>query len=178
MAENLVPIEYPSDPDRCQGASPQGQCRYKALPGKKFCQIHISSTARHEEKQNIRNYRLAKYQARIEEFADNQQVKSLREEIGILRMLLEEVILKCTDSSSLVMASNKIADLVLRIEKLVKSCHYLEKSTGFLLDKSAMTQLAVKMIGIIGDHIDDEAKLGLIAEALIREVKNAQPIDS
>lgn len=175
MAESLVPIEFDGDPERCQSNSGIAQCRYKALPNKTECRIHIACAARTEEKQNIRNYRIAKYQVRLEEFADNPQRKSLSEEIGLLRIVLEEIMNNCTDSGKLIAQSNKIADLTTRIEKLVKSCHMLEKSTGVLLDKAAAQQMMGRVLSIITEHIEDTEVIGKIADEIIKAVKDAQP---
>src|SRR2546421_361414 len=80
---------------------------------------------------------IAKWQTRLDEFADNDKIKSLREEIGVLRILLEETMSRCHDTNELLLYSNKISELVIKIEKVVASCHRLENATGMLLDKSA-----------------------------------------
>lgn len=176
MAEGLVPIEFEGDPERCQNNNGTVQCRYKAIPGKNVCRIHVASSARVEEVQSTRNYRIAKYQMRLEEFADNPQMKSLREEIGLLRIVLEEVWNSCNgDSNKVIASSNKIADLVTRVEKLVKSCHHLEKSTGALLDKAAAQQMMGRVLSIITEHIEDTEIIGKIADEIVKAIKDAQP---
>lgn len=175
MAENLVPIEYEADPERCPSVTSLGQCRFKVLPGRKTCSIHVGSSSLVSSGESKRNYRIAKWQARMEEFADNPQLKSLREEIGLLRILLEEVINSCTDKDKLIINSNKIADLVTRIEKLVKSCHSLEKSTGTLLDKAAASQLMGRVLTIITNYIEDKEIIGRIADEIVKAIKDAQP---
>lgn len=174
----LVMMTHPADPERCQGVTAAGQCQHKGIPGKQYCAVHISSTLRCEERSNQRNYRIAKWRARLEEFADNPQVKGLREEIGLLRILLEELVNTCTDSTKLILASNKISDLILKIEKLVSSCHRLEKSTGMLLDKSSAIQLASKFVQIIAEEVDDPVLIEKISDKLISEIQNLKPSEA
>ena len=147
----------PDDPNRCQGSGQRGQCEYLAEQRPdgtyyKYCVRHLGGTRKREEQQRMRNYRLDRFQARMEEFAENDAIKSLREEVGIARMLLEEVIRKCQDSDELLLASNRISELTARIEKLVMSCHRLEQSSGMLLDKASILRLADTIVDIIGKH--------------------------
>ncbi len=167
----LVKIEREDDIDRCQGITAYGQCDFREIPGKKLCAIHISNTLRIDEKQNQRNYRIAKYRTRLEELVDNPQAKNLREEIGLLRILLEEQFNACQNTTDLLLHSNKISDLVLKIEKLVASCHRLEKSTGALLDKSAAIQLAGKFVQIIAEEVDSPELIEKISNRMIEEIQ-------
>ena len=59
-------------------------------------------------------------------------------------MILEEVLNKCKDSKDLILKSSVISDLVVKVEKLVSSCHKMEGSMGQLLDKSAILQFAAE----------------------------------
>lgn len=156
----------------------QGQCTQPHLPGSSFCEKHRNLEQAHSIPLRRRNYRLSRFQARMEEFADNEEAKSLREEIGILRMLLEETLNKCSNSTELLIASGKIADLVLKIEKLVSSCHRLESATGVLLNKSAIVQLAGVLIEIIGTYVKQENELEEIANKIFFEISKTQiPLD-
>lgn len=94
-------------------------------------------------------YRLAKYQKRMEEFRDHDQVKSLRSEIGILRMMLEEKITACDGATELMLAAGPISDLVMKTEKLVSSCHKIENQLGNLLDRQKVQVLASTLMQII-----------------------------
>jgi hypothetical protein len=110
---------------------------------------------RAEEKKSANMYRLAKYGSRITEFANHAQVKGLRDEIGILRMLLEERLNKCQDNDELLLSSSVLSDLVMKIQSVVGSCHKLEASMGQLLDKQQLIQFAEAIIGVICAEITD-----------------------
>ncbi len=168
-------VETPGQLNRCQGRTAYGQCDYVVLEGKKFCKIHIANAAGAESKVNIRNYRIAKYRARLEELVENPEVKNIREEIGLLRILLEEEFNSCKTPVDLMMKSNKIADLIMRVEKLVSSCHRLEKATGMLLDKSAAIQLAAQFVDIITSEVKDPAIVERISTQLIKQIQEMEP---
>jgi hypothetical protein len=142
------------DPRRCQATNNQGQCRNKAVDGCSNCIAHGGARQDHSNKmQNMRNYRLTKWNARIQEKGDSSAVKSLRDEIGILRILMEERLQSCTSESDLILHSGPISDLVMKIERVVASCHKLEGAMGQLLDKQAILQFAAKVINILGEEL-------------------------
>lgn len=144
------------DPKRCQGVLKTGQCTYFALEHSKFCQRHGGNKGQEEhERESLRTYRVAQWQARIGEFADSEKVKSLREDIGVLRLVLEETLSICKDSNDLLMYASRITDTVIKIEKLVASCHRLETATGNTLDKQQALQFAATVVEIIGRHVVD-----------------------
>ena len=156
-------VSDPADPRRCQTVTAYGQCLMIAVEGQQYCHVHARALNHAVEKEAVKNYRLQRWQQRVSEFAENDQVKSLREEIGITRMLLEEMFGFCTNSTELLLYSGRIADLVMKIEKLVVSCHRLEERTGLLLDKQAVVHLASSIVAIIGHEISDADVLERIA---------------
>lgn len=172
----LTRVPDPLHPGRCKGIKQgQGQCMNFAVSEAGFCELHLPSLKFNQNKQEIRNYRLTKFQARMEEFADSDKVKSLREEIGIMRLMIEEVVNRCKDNTELILMSGKISDMIMKAEKLVTSCHRLEQSTGLLLDKPAILQLAAVLIEIIHAHITDESAMESISEQIITTIVRAQP---
>jgi hypothetical protein len=120
----------------------------------------------------LRKYRLQQWQARTGEFADDNEIKSLREEIGILRMTLENVITQCNGAMDIVLWSGKIGDLVSKIEKLVTSCDRLEGRSGMLLDKGAALTLAAQMVEIITKHVADPEAIEAISTEIATVIAN------
>lgn len=171
MAPPIERITDPNDPHRCQFINNVGQCVNKAVDGCEFCYAHGGSNiARNEQKQQIKNYRLGKYKSRISELAESEGIKSLREEIGVLRILLETRLNKINDDQELILQSGPISDLVLKIDKLVTSCHRLEDRMGFLLDKTKVMQFAQVVTDILTRHIDDPEVLELIANEIMEAI--------
>ena len=176
-------IESDDDPNRCQAVTAQGQCRNKAivLPSGNygtFCICHGGNKqVESEEKRDKRLYQLGKWQNQLEQQADHVNIKSLREEIGILRMVLQERFSVLKDTTDLILASGSITDLIMKIEKLVASCHKLEGSMGELLDKQAVLQFASSIISIISDEITDNDTVNRIADRIMAEMSNDKKDD-
>lgn len=115
-------------------------------------------------------YRLAKFQSRVDELKNHTDVKSLRNEIGILRMLFEEKWNRATNEAELVLMAGPLSDLVMKIEKLVSSCQRLENSLGNLLDKQQMKNIATQLMQVLSEKVNnltlsDEEK-GLFLEVV------------
>lgn len=164
-------------PVRCQGrGGSKGQCPFKQVEGSKYCPMHGGTAAvRAKEEEKKRIYRLQQYAERVGEIADHDQVKSLREEIGIARIVLEQLVNQCTDQMTIILHSSRIADLVTRIQKLVESCHRLEQSTGMLLDKAAALHLASVIVGIISKHVEETDTIDQISSEIVDAIVNSKP---
>lgn len=177
--EKFQRVEYPEDPRRCQKVLRRsGQCVMVAVDGEKFCYAHINNQLTARRKRAVAQYRLHQYQERLKEFSDSDQIKSLREEIGILRLTLETVLNRCMSPNDILLQSNRISDLAVKIQKLVESTQRLELSTGFLMDKVALERVLQTVIGICERRILDETTKRLVAddiiEVLATKVENEQ----
>lgn len=172
MIENVLIKEL--DPAlRCTAliADDTRQCFYRREPGSDKCIRHAGHAAANRlKKEEVRNYRLVRYQRRVSELAESEGVKSLREEIGILRMVLEEILNSCESTNDLLMYSTKISSLSRDIERLVVSCHRLESSLGFLIDKSTVLNISNQIVQVVSNHIKDERQLDLITSQIINTI--------
>lgn len=167
----IIKVEE-DDPNRCQCTTTQyGQCMNKAVPESDFCICHGGNHAiEKRNKEAMKNYVLTKFQARIERHKGAPDIKSLRDEVAILRMLMEERLNHCKDDLDLILQSGPISDLVMKIDKLVNSCHKLEGSLGQLLDKQAVLQFASQVISVITENLDDPVKIDLISTGILEIV--------
>lgn len=160
MDDNIEKIEFEDDPNRCQAVHSKGQCRNKANPGSTFCLCHGGNKAPEKANKRATNYiRLTKFRARLDEKAESDSLKSLKDEIAILRIVMEETLNKCKNEVDIVLCSASIGDLAVKIEKLVTSCNKLDKQLGEYLDKGQLTQIMMEIVDIIGDYITDSATL-------------------
>lgn len=168
-----MPIEHklehcePGDPDQCQSQGANGQCLYRHAPDSKYCPRHAQASERCAEKKLLNQYRLQIWQQRMEEFSESPDVKSLRCEIGILRILLENKMTQCQTPQQLLLHSQSIADMLVKMEKLVSSCDRLESRMGMMLDKSAALTLAGQIVEIITSHIDNPEVVDKISNEII-----------
>jgi len=168
---------YPDHPARCQAVNSQGQCPNLGLllqdgTRAKNCIAHGGARQRQMHKRAaLRNYQLDKWNAKLAAKAESSQIKSLRDEIGILRVVLEERLNKCNDAMDLILQSGPISDLVMKINTVVQSCHKLEKQQGHLLDKQAILQFAQVMVGIVSNVLEDQPeKINIIADEILMAV--------
>lgn len=162
----LIRVE-PDSRDRCQCVTPQGQCRFRVVSGLNVCILHngrAKLTRLNEE--NVKNYRLTKYNARVGEFHDSLKLKSLREEIAILRMTLEERLNACTDQNLLLANAQSITNLVKQISSTVQICHTLDLSLGQYIDKETFALFATDIIQVLAEYVQEQETLQLIAEAI------------
>ncbi len=166
-------IHHPSE--RCEGSRATGACPNNKSHGTDFCMLHGANkqviVLKEETK---RTYRLNRWQKRMGELADDNQIKSLREEIGILRIVMEEIVNSCDDAMDLLMKSHRICDVAMKIEKLVVSCDKLEKSMGTLLSKRAILQLAGEWSQVIESHVTDADTLESISEGMLLSLKKIE----
>lgn len=161
-------ITSEDDPERCQAVNSQGQCRNKHVPGGSVCLVHGGNKQIQSQKtKSLNNYRLDRWKARLQRFSHSDKLKNLHDEIGILRMVLEEVLTQCHKPNDLIMRSQQISQMVLNIDKVVTSCHKLENSMGQLLDRSALIQFAGKVVDIIAARITDPDLLDEVAREIV-----------
>lgn len=156
-------------PDRCQALVDHGtrQCINKKCEGSNFCMIHGGNKAKHSmEREKISAYRLGKWKSRVQEFKDAPSIKSLRDELAILRMMLDERLELCNDAHELMISSGPISELIAKIEKLVVSCQKLDVQLGNMIDKSEAIHLAEMIIQIVNNHITDPEILKAISKEI------------
>lgn len=174
MAEDIQRVPYPEHPRRCQGIARGDQCMFFALPDVANCIMHGGNKqVASREAASLRNYHLTRFHAELQRHSSSDNIKSLRDEIGILRMMMETRLNKCNDDMDLMLQSGPISDLVLKIDKLVTSCHKLEGSMGELLDKTAILQFANTVTAIISEEITDAAAMNRIADKIIGAMHQA-----
>jgi len=172
-------VHHPNE--RCEGTSQgTGQCPYCKIEGSNYCIRHGGHNVLvTQKKEGLRNYRLTKWKARVGEFADSQGIKSLREEIGILRVVLEEMLNQCSDATDLLLYSTRMASLVMQIEKLVVSCDKMEGKMGLLLSKDSVLQLASEYVEIINKHVGDTQVIDVISmEMMQATLRINAPVES
>jgi len=164
------------DPHRCQGVCPtKGQCINKANDNSDFCPAHGGNRGEQTaKKQEMRNYRLARFKSRLIELGNSDGVMNLRDEIAILRILIEEKLNRATDTHSLILMSGPLSDLVVKVEKLVTSANRLESRLGGLLDRAKIVQFAQSIVQIIGKHITDEDQLETISADILKTLEGIE----
>lgn len=147
------------DPERCQSGHAYGQCRFRAFPGMKYCPIHSRAP-----KENLRNYDLNSFKMKN---PDSPTVKSLREEIGITRAVLERKLNSCRDDTDLLLNIPVITNLVNTISDTVVKCHKVEKDLGKYVDVVQLQEYSIRIVDAISLVVSDPVVLGKIGEAIL-----------
>lgn len=168
---NWERVKDPADPRRCQANDNNGQCHIVSCEGSQYCSRHGGAIVIHQQaKAENRMYRLGKWRAAVSRFQDHDQLKSLREEIGIMRMMIDERMAGCQDAQELLMVSGPLGDMVSRVEKLVLSCNKIETHLSGILDKTQALQLGQEMVEILGKWLDMIADKDTIIKKLKDDV--------
>lgn len=156
----------PDDPSRCQANGAYGQCPFKALDGGNYCPRHGNNQIAAKKQREHRNYNLHRIRADMEKKIDSPEIKSLREEIALIRLILEKIVNRCEDDADLMLESDKIGELVSKVQTLVTSCHKIEISSQHLLDRNAIINIATNLIEVIVKHVKDPDIIDLISEEI------------
>lgn len=173
---------HDDDPDRCQGVTKNGQCAQLSMEGSQFCQRHAHQSSAKIEGDRLRHYLLSNpmLQAKMDRQFGIEEVRSLREEIHLARVMVETRLdmIEPDDKGDMLSAFSSINTYLQTIEKLTSSCHKMEISLGSLLTKSSVFALAQDMVAILADElqgIDDyESVIDRISERLVVAIANTQ----
>jgi len=152
-------------PERCQATiATRGQCMNARMEGSDYCPAHGGNRGNAKMKQAASDmYQLGRYQARVGDFANHGGIKSLRNEISILRMVLETRMKQCKDDHELMLHSQSISNMVGSIEKLVVSCQRIDLQLESMLDEAKAMQWISEIIDILSKHIQDSVVLDEIS---------------
>ena len=91
---------------------------------------------------------------RLAQLSEHEQIKSLRDEIALARMLIEERFNKVKNDSDLISAFGPINTALLTVERLVKSAHSIEQNLGALLSKPTVLALGQSISQVIVEELE------------------------
>lgn len=166
-------------PDRCQHTNSKGQCKIKKVEGSDFCVNHGGGRmTRTERKKTVSNYDITRYQAELQRHASSPALKTLTDEVAILRMSLERILNSIEDDHDYITHIPHISDMVLKIERLVASCYKLEQQQGQHLDKSQIITFAMQIIQLIGQHVKEPEVLEKIANGINEIITQVEEPDA
>jgi hypothetical protein len=132
----------------------------------KFCKAHGGALEMMQKNnQQTRNYILTKckFRKNIVDKANSTGAHSLRDEIAILRFMLENTLENLEDNNDLELKSLAISNMVLKIDKLVSSSIKAEIQLGELLSADVLMLVMQQIIAIVSKYISDTDILDSIA---------------
>jgi len=158
------------DPRRCQHTNSGGQCPYISVDDNKekltsrYCAAHIHLyDASFRKDVQLKRYKLSQYHARVGELFKDEEFKSLREEIAILRMLLEQLMNQLQTPWDFMVYGQRVETVIEKIGKLTVMGHKLEISLGQVLDKPTLATFTDEIIRIISEEVQDTDALKRIS---------------
>ena len=164
-----------ADPTRCQFVDHKfGQCKYVSTEHSDYCIRHGGGMVEDRVKTETTNrYKSELYQTKLDNHNNHANQKSLKDEISLLRLFIEERFSSITNYSQLAVETGPISELIMKVDKVVNSMHKLEKSMGEHLSKTQLTTFAETIIKIISDVLDDQKSVvDTIVSRIQEEFKN------
>jgi hypothetical protein len=159
------------DPRRCQGITARGQCEFAAAENATYCGLHGANKQQEaKEKEEVRNLMLSRYKQQIKRLGSSEHIMSLRDEIGVLRMMLEQILNSCRGDADLLLFSPQLSDLVMKVSKIVTDCHKIEERTGQLLSREALGAFALTVIQLVNDNVQDKEAIKTIGEGIMAAI--------
>lgn len=136
---------------RCQRVGRKGQCNYPAVDGSKFCVRHCN------EKDRVKGYQLSNpdLKERYEELSAEKALEPLKQEVHLLRTLIEKRLNLAETKADQIIAFNVIHPAMSTLDKLYNSLLKLQVSYSQVLEKSAAEKLAQDIIKIIVEELED-----------------------
>jgi len=149
-------VDDPADPRRCKGNARDGQCSNYAESGSEYCAAcgGVDQSLQRERRQYLLTK--AEYRQRLAALSDHEKVKSLRDEIAITRMLIEERLNSIEGKNDMLASCAPLNQLLLTVERLVKSAHVLEQNLGLLMSKETAIRLANQLGEIVIEVLKEE----------------------
>lgn len=171
MDVKLPKVIFADDPRRCTVTIRGEQCPHQKVAGTDLCARHTSSS---QKRDPLANYKFSEqFHVKIKDFAECEDIKSLRGEIGVLRLMLQSVINSCNDEMELTLQADRITRLVGEINKCVINCQKLEESTGQLLDKTIVVNIGGMIVNVIDKYVDDKELVGEIGREIYENIDAA-----
>ena len=146
-------VEDPADPLRCKGSAADGQCQNQAEPGSDFCKAHRGKDSGAAKRMYLLHK--AQWNHRLAELSEHDNLKSLREEIAIVRMLLQERLNLIRNEGDLLSNFGPVQQATLTIERLTKTLFQMEQGLGSLLSKTTVMKLGQSISSIIVEELRD-----------------------
>ena len=117
-------------PAGCKASVGTGQCMTVAEEGSDYCRVHAGSYQPPEK--GLRQYLLARAQdrARLAAFAEHDDIKSLRDEIALTRMMIEGLWNSAQSDVERLAVYGRVNSHILTLERLVKTCNQIEERLG------------------------------------------------
>jgi len=159
-----------ADPRRCKAPDSYGQCMGIRVEGSDYCPVHAGSYR--PPAPGMRQYLLARAQdrARLASFAEHDDIKSLRDEIALTRMMIEGLWNSAQSDVERLAIYGRVNSHILTLEKLVKTCNQIEERLGNLLAKSTLLRVGTQICQLLVTRLEGLPNYEQLVDALIHDI--------
>ncbi len=156
---------------RCEFTHANGQCSETAIEGGKYCSLHVSLDPEKHQKR-LYNLMKSKYRLRYEQISDHEALRSLRDEVAIAKMVMEETLNSIQNDSELLASRADLAHQATTIERLVASMVKMETSLGQLISKPTLLKIASDIVQILIVKLQGVPNHELLIDDISAEILN------
>lgn len=119
---------------------------------------------------SMKRYKLMQYQGRLDQLTDSNAIKSLRDEIAIVRMLVQTHLdVSNGDETYLDTYASVVRRFVNKIQSLASTCATIENKLKEFMDTTNALELAHDVISAVRKHKPDS---GIVAEEITEAIGN------
>lgn len=156
----------PDHPRVCQGNAGSGPCCYEAMDGALFCGLHGGGPAGAGQiRRELKNYKLnALYGDRVKEFGNSPGIKSLTDEIALLRVSLEVIFNSIKSENEMLLYVDKIEKLTKGIQGLLETLQKLQEKNKELLGRDTVIAIFDALMEKICERVHDPDIILALAE--------------
>jgi len=99
-------------------------------------------------------YLLTRHRAKVARFAEHEEAKTLRDEIAMVRTLIQEHWNRMEDTdAALISSSGELNRLWTTLDKLMKTGETIDRNHNLTLSKTTIIIFGQEMIGILKDEL-------------------------
>jgi hypothetical protein len=104
-----------------------------------------------------RQYLLAKAddRARLDALSESPELKSLRDEIALVRMLVERRWNLIHTDNDLILAAPQLTNMMQTLERLVKTADVMDRNEGRLLARQAVIRIGQELVRIVMEELEE-----------------------
>ncbi len=164
-----MPESVTKDANRCKGVVKKTgkQCKLPPVTDGKYCAQHGISKGRPIIHGRRSRYTSAIIGDSIEKFRNDPDIKCIRDEIAVLRALLENIMGKLTaDATQLAVVSPALTNLCDMVGKQVERLVKIEDGLKLTVSVVDIHVMVNQVVEILAQEIDDEDVLAKISKRL------------
>lgn len=155
--------------DKCEHTGTRGQCSDPKVDGSEFCAKHSNEADR------IKGYRLSspELRERFEHHSRSDLFSSLRQEIDLLRAMIEDRVSQADSPAERIAAFNAVRPALVDVVKCVETLSKLERQNNIVLGKEALSWLSKEIINILIGELEQVEGYERIVDRVAQRISKA-----